>query len=288
MRLVTLKTRQGGTSAAVLSEDGSKAAVIRDGSSTYPDVGALLKAGDDGLERAREAATSSDFREYGEADLLAPVLDPGAVVCVGLNYKAHILEMGRDLPEDPTYFAKLPRAVTAPYADIPLPAASLRVDYEGELAAVIGRGGRDIPEDDAWAAVAGLMVMNDVTMRDYQRRTLQWFAGKTWEASTPVGPALVTPDELVYPNGHELIVRVNGEVRQRAPIADLVFDVPSLVADLSKIVTLRPGDIIATGTPGGVGEAMEPSRFLEDGDEVEVEVTSIGRLRNRFRRSRCG
>lgn len=269
----------------MLSTDGSSAAVIQNGSSAYPDVGALLEAGEEGLEHARGAATSGDFREYGEGDLLAPVPRPGAVVCVGLNYKTHILEMGRDLPEAPTYFAKLPRALTAPYADISLPAASERVDYEGELAVVIGRGGRDIPEDEAWDAVAGLTLMNDVTMRDFQRRTIQWFAGKTWEASTPMGPAVVTPDELDYPDGLELTATVNGEERQRAPISDLVFDVPALVADLSKIVALWPGDVIATGTPSGVGEAMEPSRFLQDGDEVEVEVTSIGRLRNRFGRS---
>jgi acylpyruvate hydrolase len=281
MRLATLN-RDGGTAAAVLAEGG--ASVIRDGggSPAYRDVGTLL-ADEEGMRKAWEAIDAGPFEQYQETDLLRPVLNPGAVVCVGLNYKTHILEMGRDLPESPTYFAKLSRALTGPFAEVPLPEASERVDYEGELAVVIGRGGRDIPEEDAWEAVAGLTVLNDVTMRDYQRRTLQWFAGKTWEASTPFGPAVVTPDELDYPSGLGLAVRVNGEERQRAPISDLVFDVPALVADLSKIVELRAGDVIATGTPGGVGEAMEPSRFLEDGDVVEVEITGVGSIRNTFR-----
>lgn len=283
MRLATLN-RCGDTAAAVLAGPG--AAVILDGGSpAYPDVGALL-ADEEGVERARRTLEDGPFEPYDEKDLMRPVLDPGAVVCVGLNYKTHILEMGRDLPRSPTYFAKLSRALTDPFAEVALPEASSRVDYEGELAVVIGRGGRDIPEEEAWDAVAGLTVMNDVTMRDYQRRTVQWFAGKSWEASTPVGPVVVTPDELGRPNGLELAVAVNGEERQRAPVSDLVFDVPALVADLSKIVTLRPGDIIATGTPGGVGEAMEPSRFLEDGDVVEVSVAGVGKLRNRFRRAR--
>jgi acylpyruvate hydrolase len=281
MRLATV-SRNGGTSAAILSEGG--VAVITDGDSpAYPDVGVLLEAGEEGMRKAQNALDAGRFEEYDESELSRPILNPGAVVCVGLNYKTHILEMGRDLPSNPTYFAKLSRALTNPFAEVPLPAASSRVDYEGELAVVIGRGGRDIAEEDAWDAVAGLTVLNDVTMRDYQRRTVQWFAGKSWEASTPMGPAVVTPDELDYPGGLELVVSVNGDERQRAPLSDLVFGVPALVADLSKIVALRPGDVIATGTPGGVGEAMEPSRFLEDGDVVEVEITGLGSIRNRFR-----
>jgi acylpyruvate hydrolase len=160
------------------------------------------------------------------------------------------------------------------------------VDYEGELAVVIGSGGRDIPVERAWESVAGLTVMNDVSMRDYQRRTLQWFAGKTFEACTPVGPCVVTLDELgdLGDLGDlELRTTVNGELRQQAAVGDLVFDVPALVADLSSIVTLRAGDIIATGTPGGVGDGMEPKRYLADGDVVEVSIERIGSIRNRFR-----
>jgi acylpyruvate hydrolase len=206
----------------------------------------------------------------------------GAIVCVGLNYRKHVLEMGRELPTVPTYFAKLARALTDPDTPIPVPVHSSRVDYECELAVVIGGGGRDIPADRAWDAVAGLTLLNDVSMRDFQRRSIQFFAGKTWEASTPVGPAVVTVDELTDLGNREITTHVNGEERQRAPISDLIFDVPTLVSDLSKIVTLQPGDLIATGTPGGVGDAMKPPSYLKPGDVVEIALDGIGVLRSSF------
>jgi acylpyruvate hydrolase len=234
------------------------------------------------LDEARNAATRGADFALADVVLLRPVLAPAAVVCVGHNYRNHILEMGRELPDAPTLFSKVPIALADPYADVTLPLASQSVDYEGELAVVIGRGGRDIPLDDAWEAVAGVTVLNDVSMRDYQRRTIQWFAGKTWEASTPVGPYVVTTDEISDFGSLELKVEVNGEERQHAVLGDLVFDVPTLVSDISRIFTLRPGDIIATGTPGGVGVAREPAIFLGDGDVVEVTITEIGKLRTRF------
>ena len=156
------------------------------------------------------------------------MLSPAATVCVGINFQAHIREMGREMPTSPTLFAKLPQALTDPSADVVLPAASPCVDYEGELVAVIGSGGRDIPESDALARVAGVTLMNDVTMRDFQYRSLQWFAGKSWRASTPVGPELVTLDELDDLGGRELTTTVNGEQRQWATIGDLIFDIPAL------------------------------------------------------------
>jgi acylpyruvate hydrolase len=189
--------------------------------------------------------------------------------------------MGRELPTHPTLFSKLPRALTDPYADIELPCASPQMDYEGELAVVIGVGGRDIDPRAAWDHVFGLTVANDVTARDFQRRTIQWFAGKTFQRSTPVGPWIVTADDAGPLDALELTVTVNGELRQRASLGDLVFDVPALVADLSRIVALEPGDLILTGTPGGVGE--KAGRFLGDGDVVEVAVDQVGVLRNRFR-----
>lgn len=273
MRLATITTGRG--TAAALLKDGT-AAVIP----SFADVGELLRSGD--LARLHELAERR--QPLDPARLLRPVLEPGAVVCVGHNYRSHILELGRELPAHPTFFSKLPRALTDTGSEIELPAASERVDYEGELVVVVGAGGRDIPPEEAWSAVAGLTLMNDVSMRDFQRRTPQWFAGKTWERSTPVGPWVVTPDEMVPLEDRELRVVVNGEVRQRARLGDLLFDVPSLVADLSRIVSLRPGDLIATGTPGGVGDAMEPKRYLADGDVVEVAVNGIGTLRNSFRR----
>ena len=273
-RLATIRT-PGGPRAAVLRGD-AEAVVLE----TYGDIGELLRAGADGAAVVRQALVHGDVTAVGERDLLRPVLAPGAVVCVGMNFRAHILEMGRDLPAKPTLFTKLSRALTNPFADVALPRASDQVDYEGELAIVIGTGGRDIPVERALEHVAGLTVMNDVSMRDFQRRTLQWFAGKTWQASTPVGPWIVTLDELGDLGGRQLTTTVNDEVRQQAPLGDLVFDVPTLITDLSAIVELEPGDIIATGTPGGVGEPTK--RFLAPGDVVEVRIDGIGAIRTTF------
>jgi acylpyruvate hydrolase len=190
--------------------------------------------------------------------------------------------MGRKLPSAPTLFSMLPRALTDPYARIELPAAAPeRVDYEGELGIVIGAGGRDLSPEQAADAVAGVCVVNDVTMRDHQRRSLQWFAGKTWERSTPVGPWLTTLDDADLDDA-VLEVTVDGERRQHARIDDLVFGLEALVADISTIVALRPGDIIATGTPGGVADAMDPPRYLRAGQVCEVSITGLGTVRNVF------
>jgi acylpyruvate hydrolase len=283
MRLITVAT-----------DDGPRAAVERagfavlvppaDGSSPYEDVGALLRAGPAAIDSARRALDAGlNESEIDEQRLLRPVLHPGAVVCVGLNYRTHIREMGREMPTSPTLFSKLPRALTDPYADVAMPEMSEKVDYEGELAAVIGSGGSAIPAKRAWDHVAGLTIFNDVTGRDIQHRTIQWFAGKTFQASTPVGPAVVTLDELGDLDARELRVTVNGEERQRTLLGDMVFDVASLIADLSRIIELEPGDLIATGSPGGVG--MSSERFLGDGDVVEVTIDGLGSIRNTFRRT---
>lgn len=279
MRLLTLKLKD--QSVAAVERDG-KHYIVQDGEgSTFSDIGALLQHSADWrslAERATDAAPA-------DAPVRRPILNPGVIVCVGLNYRKHILEMGRELPSVPTYFAKFPRALTDPDMAIALPKASDKVDYEGELTVVIGTGGRDIAKDRAWDAVAGLTLMNDVSMRDFQKRSIQFLAGKTWEDSTPTGPVMVTPDEFADFLSTEVISRVNGEQRQRAPMSELVFGVPELIADLSQIMTLQPGDLIATGTPGGVGTAMKPPRYLQDGDVVEVSMEPIGILRNTFARA---
>jgi acylpyruvate hydrolase len=271
-RLVTLAMADGSTVAA--RRDGEVFHAFRDlVGERYGDVGALLRGG---LETAAvEEATV-------EGRVLRPVLEPGAVACVGINYGAHIAEMGRETPTSPTYFSKLPRALADPGEPVVLPPESSNVDYEGEVAAVIGRGGRRISRESALDHVAGITLVNDVSMRDFQNRTLQWFAGKTWQGCTPVGPEVVTLDELADLGALELTTTVNGEVRQRAVLGDLVFDIPELVADLSQIVELEPGDLIVTGTPGGVGHAMDPPRYLKPGDVVEVSVNGVGTLRTFF------
>jgi acylpyruvate hydrolase len=274
--------------ATIAFPAGTAAAVANEGYAVpipgYADVGQLLRAGDSAAPALRGATEGGNWQPYRHEDLRLPIQSPSAVFCVGLNYRAHIEEMGRDLPAHPTLFSKLARTLTDPYAVIELPAASDRIDYEGELVIVIGRGGRDIRAQDAPSHIGGYALMNDVTMRDWQNRTLQWFAGKNLERSTPVGPYVVTPDEFV-PGDSILELTVNGELRQRAQLSDLVFDAVQLIADISRITTLEPGDLIATGTPGGVGHSLDPPSYLNTGDVVEVRVEGLGAITNRFERS---
>ncbi len=280
MKLVTLNTADG--PAAHVLADGSVSPVLREDGLPYRDLRDLLEAREDGQRDAQRALTATRV-PFDPAQILRPILEPGAIICVGLNYRTHILEMGRELPAAPTLFSKLPRALTDPGVAIPLPSYSPEIDYEGELAVVIGDGGRDLSLDQAWTAVGGFTIINDVSVRDYQWRTPQWFAGKTGEALTPIGPALVTRQDLEEGFAElELRVEVNGEVRQQALLGDLVFDVQHLVADISRIITLRPGDVIATGTPGGVAGGMKPPRWIKDGDVVEVSIDRIGTLSNTF------
>jgi acylpyruvate hydrolase len=274
--------------ATLAGSDGTTAAVVLDGQavpvSGYSDVGEILRAGETAVVALRAAIEDGNWQAYRQEDLRLPVQSPAAVFCVGLNYRTHIREMGRELPEHPTLFSKLARTLADPFAPIELPAASDKIDYEGELAIVIGRGGRDISIEAAPAHVGGYCIMNDVSMRDWQNRTLQWFAGKNFERSTPVGPYVVTPDEF-KPDSATLELAVNGELRQRAPLADLLFDAPQLIVDISRITTLEPGDLIATGTPGGVGHAMDPPSYLVSGDVVEIRIDGLGMISNRFLRS---
>lgn len=275
MRLATLRTDSGTIAARI---DGDRATEI----SGFADVGALLR---DPEWRARaEEASGAGFGVPQPASAgWAPVVpDPGKIVCVGLNYRNHILEMGRPLPEHPTLFAKYAEALVGPYDDIVLPkVAAEAVDWEAELAIVIGSTARNLDEDEAADAIAGYSVINDVTMRDYQYRSPEWFQGKTFEATSPFGPVLVTPDEFSL--GALLRGEVDGETVQQTPTDDLVFGPAFLVSYISKIVTLRPGDVIASGTPGGVGHARKPARYLAPGATLVTEVEGIGQLRNRIR-----
>ncbi|WP_404290094.1 fumarylacetoacetate hydrolase family protein [Glutamicibacter arilaitensis] len=218
----------------------------------------------------------------GEALLLNPVPAPTKVICCGLNYADHILEMGRELPQYPTLFAKFADTLADPGSEI-ISTVSNNVDWEAELAVVIGTKITNATEEEAAAAIAGYTVANDVSMRDWQRRTLQWFQGKAFDGTTPLGPVLVTTDELDPESGLEVICRVNGEEVQRGNTSTFVFSAARLISYISEFTTLRPGDVILTGTPGGVGMGMEPARFLADGDELQTEIPGIGTLKNRVR-----
>lgn len=271
MKLATIRTSNAGTRAVRVDDDGTHVGL------GAADVGALL-ADPDWREHAAAATGAVD-----DVRGLAPVVPaPGKIVCVGLNYAPHIREMGRDLPEYPTLFAKYPEALIGPDDPLVLPEASDAVDWEAELAVVIGARVRHADDDAAAAAIAGFTVCNDVTARDWQNRTKQWLQGKTFEATTPLGPVLVTPDELPGGTRPELAIRtiVGGEKMQEANTAELVFDPVALVRYVSTILTLQPGDVIATGTPGGVGHARTPPRYLAAGDVLVTEIDGIGRCEN--------
>ncbi|MCZ0999497.1 fumarylacetoacetate hydrolase family protein [Streptomyces mirabilis] len=244
------------------------------------DVGNLLTQPD-----WRSRAANFDAAPISlEPARLAPVIPhPGKIVCVGLNYRTHITEMGRDLPEHPTLFAKYPEALIGPFDTLELPPESNAVDWEAELVVVVGQRVRRAARHTAQAAIAGYTVMNDVSMRDWQFRTREWLQGKTWEASTPLGPYLVTPDELTADAA--ISCEVDGDVRQKSTIADLLFDAADLVSYVSTVITLNPGDLIATGTTGGVGHARKPPHYLQHGQTLATAVEGIGTMVNPIRRS---
>jgi acylpyruvate hydrolase len=255
------------------------------------DMTGFLQGGKESLELAnksiefavinREDAGYPLVYALDEVKVEAPVTEPGKMICVGHNYREHILEMKRELPPFPVVFAKFANTVIGPQDDIPFYPISEQLDYEAEFAFVIGKRARNVSQAEALDYVAGYTIANDVTYRDIQRRTLQWLQGKTVEGSAPMGPWLITSDELQNPSGLEVVLTVNGEERQRSNTANLVFSVQYLVEFLSNLMTLEPGDVILTGTPGGVGVAREPQVFLKDGDVVKIEIDQIGALENR-------
>jgi acylpyruvate hydrolase len=207
---------------------------------------------------------------------------PSKVICIGLNYVAHIQETKREESDYPVLFPKFASSLTGPYDPLPLPPESEAVDFEGELAVVIGSTTRRVSRERALEHVAGVAVANDVTMRDYQYRTHQWMQGKAWDAVTPLGPELVTLEEIGDGTGLTLRTTLNGEVVQEASTDMMIFDIPTLVSTISTFTTLEPGDVILTGTPSGVGARREPPLFLKDGDVLVTEVDGLGRLENRI------
>lgn len=232
------------------------------------------------LEMLRSARRRPDAAVAVDDVTLLPVVpNPGKIICIGLNYHSHVTETKRDLPTYPVMFPKYPSSLIGPYDDIILPPESSQVDYEGELAVIIGRVGRRITEDDALDHVLGYAVANDVTMRDFQYKTHQWMQGKTWDTSTPIGPYLTTPDETDLRHAGIRTV-LNGAKVQESDLSRLIFSVCQLIATISVFTTLLPGDVILTGTPGGVGYRRDPQLFLRDGDTVRVEVDGLGAVEN--------
>ncbi|WP_009474566.1 fumarylacetoacetate hydrolase family protein [Rhodococcus sp. JVH1] len=270
MKLATL--RRNGATVAVRVDSDTTGTII-DG---YPDLSALL-TDPDWASLAQDA--SGDVVNLDGADYAPVVPHPGKIICVGLNYANHIQEMGRDLPEYPTLFSKFKEALTGPYDDVIVPSyAAAQLDWEGELAFVVGRQAYQVPEADAEQYIAGYSVMNDYTMRDYQYRTLQWDQGKTFEKTSGFGPFLTTTDSYTF--GGTLVTTLEGQVVQSTTTDDLVFTPARLVEYISHIVTLQPGDVVITGTPGGVGHARKPGLYIQDGQTVEVTIEGLGTVRN--------
>ncbi|WP_255952797.1 fumarylacetoacetate hydrolase family protein [Streptomyces odontomachi] len=274
MKLATIRT-SAGTRAVRVEDDHAVDLGL-------PDLGALLAQPD---WRSRAAADGARLPDPGR-DVAPVVPRPEKIVCVGINYRAHIAEMGREVPEFPTLFAKFPPALVGAYDDIVLPAESEAMDWEAELAIVVGSPVHRADLDTAARAIAGYTVLNDVTARDWQYRTLQWLQGKTFATTTPVGPHLVVSDAqdaAAAALDARMTCHVDGAEMQSASTADLVFGPAELVGYLSRIMPLSPGDLIATGTPGGVGHARTPKRYLTDGSVVTTRIEGIGECRNTCR-----
>jgi len=264
------------------TDDGTTAALI-EGDSVQPlgysDAGEALRAAP---MHALPQARTGDVLPLSEATFAPVVPQPSKIICVGLNYRDHVEEMGREVPDAPTCFAKFSGALIGATDNIEMPSAdvSRSIDWEVELCVVIGAPVRNASATESMAAIAGYTVMNDISMRDWQRRTIQFLAGKTWEHCTPVGPWIVSAETLGDGSGLAVSCHVNGVEKQSSNTDNLIFNAVDLVQDLSKIITLEPGDLIATGTPGGVGAGRNPEEFLNDGDVVTTTIEGIGSLVN--------
>ena len=273
--------------AAYLQEQGHPQALAHASTLLPPDATAFLELGLPAWERARTAAAFGlgSPRPWlvlplAGVQLLPPVPRPPKVVCLGLNYRDHAAEANMPLPTHPPLFPKYTSSLVGPGEPIPVPRVSDRVDYEAELVVVVGRRGRHVTEEDAMEYVAGYTLMNDVSIRDFQMQTSQWTAGKIFHRSTPVGPMLVSADEIPDPHRLDIELSVNGTTLQRSNTAEMIFKVPAILAYISQICELEPGDLIATGTPAGVGFTRKPPVFLKPGDTVTVRATGLGELTN--------
>jgi acylpyruvate hydrolase len=277
MRLATIDTARG-PRLHVRVGDGYVDVADASGEERFSKLQAFLEAGPQASWALNEAA-KGDPVHVEEADFAPAVPEPRRILCLGINYVAHALEGGHEAPTWPESFVRGAPSVARPYGRILRPALSRRFDYEGELGIVIGRGGRYVRVEEAMEAIAGFVVLNDGSAREWQRAASQWTPGKNFDETMPIGPEVVTPEEVDV-RDLLLTTRLNGTVMQSARTSEMVVDVPHAVEYFSSFTTLMPGDVIATGTPGGVGFAQSPPRWLEPGDVVEVTIESIGTIRN--------
>ncbi len=270
------------------SQQGERAGLLRNGG--VVDIWSSLGGGGASVRELLESGRLSELAELSDAtvtemdavELAAPVPDPDKIICVGLNYTAHAAEAGIELPEAPTFFAKFRNALAAPGTTVALPAASNKVDFEAEVAVVIGERCSAVSAADAPGFIAGFTLLNDLSARDLQFATPQWMPGKVFDGSAPCGPALVTPEEALADGAVPFELTLNGERMQSASTDDLIFGTSELVARLSELMTLVPGDIISTGTPSGVGSTREPPVWLKPGDEILISSPTLGSLETRI------
>ena len=265
MKLVTFQPADGAAEAGIL--DGDRVSALGADMLTV-------------IESGRQPLAGANSHALSDVKLLAPIPRPPKLICVGLNYRDHAAEAKMEIPKVPTIFNKFTNVVIGPGAPIVLPKVSDRPDYEAEFAFVIGRGGRYIPAAHAMDHVFGYTIINDVSARDFQMATSQWLMGKTFDTFAPMGPCIVTRDEIADPHALDISLEIGGEMLQNSNTRELIFKIPEIIQHLSTVVTLEPGDVVATGTPAGVGFARKPPRYLKAGDEVVIRIEGIGELRN--------
>ncbi|MFW5834009.1 MAG: fumarylacetoacetate hydrolase family protein [Pseudomonadota bacterium] len=279
MKLVTFE-RAGANGVGVLLEGGVVPldAIVADAPA---DMIGVIEAGDALLDQVRAGLGGATPLPLAEVALLPPIPRPGKILCLGLNYVEHAKEGGHEVPDYPAIFMRTTSSLVAPGAPVVRPKVSEKLDYEAELTLVIGQHSRNVAEAEALEVVFGYTLLNDVSVRDYQRKTTQWTMGKNFDGTGPMGPAIVTRDELpAGADGLGIRTRLNGQTVQDANTSMMVFKVPRIVAIVSEVMTLEPGDVIATGTPSGVAHARKPPLWMKPGDVIEVEVDGIGTLRN--------
>lgn len=279
MKLITFSRAGEAAEPGVLFDDR----VVSLRAAGFRDIAAVLAAGAEGrdaVEGYAGDAPDDALARLKEVTLLAPIPRPPKLICVGLNYRDHAAEAKAEIPSVPTIFNKFPNVVIGPGAPIVLPKNSQKPDYEAEFAFVIGKGGRHIAGGDWRDHVAGYTIINDVSARDFQMATTQWLMGKTFDTFAPMGPWIVTADEIDDPHNLSISLEINGEQLQNSNTRELIFRIPELVQFISGVVTLEPGDVVATGTPAGVGFARKPPRWLRADDVVTVRISGIGELSN--------
>jgi acylpyruvate hydrolase len=278
VRLATVITPEG-LRLHVRGSDGYIDVAQATGDQELASLSTVLVRGAGAFDAIRKASEGAG-RVLEEGEIAPAVPSPPRILCLGVNYVEHALEGGRPPTKWPEVFVRGADSVAAPYGALVKPSLSSRFDYEGELGVVIGRGGRYISADKALSAIAGYVIVMDGTAREWQRAATQWTPGKNFDGTMPIGPELVTTDEIDV-SDVQLTTRLNGEVMQSARTSQMIFDIPRTIEFLSSFTTLRPGDVIATGTPGGVGFARQPPVWLQPGDEIEIEIEGVGRIANR-------